>query len=77
MDKSGPIIKAILTEQGVHCKDVVIVPDEEGQIRGTVEKLCSSGTVDLVITTGGTGFGVRDRTPEVRRHLDLFLCISD
>lgn len=63
-DKSGPTIKSILTDKGHQCSDPHIVPDDEQKIREIVENWCTEGTADLVITTGGTGFGVRDRTPE-------------
>lgn len=43
----------------------MIVPDDERKILETVRAWCYASSVDLVITTGGTGFGVRDRTPEV------------
>ncbi|CAL1700302.1 unnamed protein product [Somion occarium] len=63
-DKSGPVIKAILSQHGCECKYLNIVPDDEERIRETVRAWCAEGTIDLVITTGGTGFGVRDSTPE-------------
>ncbi|KAH8096686.1 MoaB/Mog domain-containing protein [Cristinia sonorae] len=63
-DKSGPTIHTILTEQGIQSETPVIVPDDELKIRERVKAWCDAGSVDLVITTGGTGFGVRDRTPE-------------
>ena len=65
-DQSGPLIQSVLQEQGFTCKTPIIVPDEEEKIRQSVNKLSCSGDVDWIITTGGTGFGVRDRTPEVR-----------
>lgn len=68
-DKSGPVIKAILSQHGCECKYLNIVPDDEERIRETVRAWCAEGTIDLVITTGGTGFGVRDSTPEVNRFL--------
>lgn len=42
-----------------------IVPDEIDIIREVVREWCDSGSVDWIVTTGGTGFGQRDVTPEV------------
>ncbi|EPQ59047.1 hypothetical protein GLOTRDRAFT_113867 [Gloeophyllum trabeum ATCC 11539] len=63
-DKSGPTIRDILTTQGFECTKYAVVPDDEGKVRSTVLGWCTEGEADWVITTGGTGFGVRDRTPE-------------
>ena len=41
-----------------------IVPDDQKAIQDTLLKWIDSGSVDLVLTSGGTGFGVRDYTPE-------------
>ncbi|OBZ70254.1 Molybdenum cofactor synthesis protein cinnamon [Grifola frondosa] len=68
-DRSGPIIRDILSERGYECKYHLIVPDDEAAIRHTVQTWCDQDDVDWVITTGGTGFGVRDRTPEAIRPL--------
>ncbi|KAF9562478.1 hypothetical protein CPC08DRAFT_706685 [Agrocybe pediades] len=65
-DKSGPTIKQILSlnETFELVEGPLIVPDDFELIQGTVAKWCKSGSVDWVVTTGGTGFGVRDVTPE-------------
>ncbi|KAI0921190.1 hypothetical protein AcW2_006245 [Taiwanofungus camphoratus] len=68
-DRSGPTIKEILSQGGFDCKYSVIVPDDELRIRYTVQTWCDQGDVDWIITTGGTGFGVRDRTPEALRPI--------
>ena len=41
-----------------------IVPDEQGQIESALRELADSGQVQLLVTTGGTGFAPRDVTPE-------------
>ena len=46
-----------------------IVPDNVEIIRQTVRAWAARPDVDWIITTGGTGFGVRDVTPEVRDTL--------
>jgi molybdopterin biosynthesis enzyme MoaB len=65
-DISGPTIKDIVAQHDHECVESRIVPDEESQIRDAVSTWARNGAADWVITTGGTGFGVRDRTPEVR-----------
>lgn len=70
LDRSGPTIREILLDPSQQGKfqltQLAIVPDEETKIKDTVKVWCESERVDWVITTGGTGFGTRDRTPEVR-----------
>lgn len=66
LDKSGPTIREIVSGAGYECKYLLVVPDDEPRIRHTVHTWAAQGDVDWIVTTGGTGFGVRDRTPEVR-----------
>lgn len=65
-DRSGPTIQEIVRKRGHGCVRSTILPDDEQQIRETVKNWCNDAenTVDWIISTGGTGFGVRDRTPE-------------
>ncbi|KAG0697308.1 MoaB/Mog domain-containing protein [Suillus ampliporus] len=63
-DRSGPTIQEIVRQRGHGCVRLTILPDDEQRIRETVKNWCSENAVDWIITTGGTGFGVRDRTPE-------------
>ncbi|KAK0207011.1 hypothetical protein DFS33DRAFT_1255556 [Desarmillaria ectypa] len=63
-DKSGPTLVTLLQEAGLSCSNRQIVPDEVQQIQHFVKLWSDTGLVDFIITTGGTGFGVRDRTPE-------------
>ncbi|KAL1939973.1 hypothetical protein VTO73DRAFT_9308 [Trametes versicolor] len=68
-DRSGPTIQSVLTQNGFVCRHLVIVPDDEISIRTVVLGWCDSGDIDWIVTTGGTGFGVRDRTPEAIKPL--------
>ncbi|KAI0677254.1 MoaB/Mog domain-containing protein [Trametes maxima] len=68
-DRSGPVIQSILTQSGYVCRHLVIVPDDEIRIRTVVLGWCDQGDIDWIVTTGGTGFGVRDRTPEAIKPL--------
>ncbi|KAK4691699.1 hypothetical protein P7C70_g9291, partial [Phenoliferia sp. Uapishka_3] len=74
LDKSGPALRNLLASIPNTKYNVVssaIVPDEPTEIQRVVRKWCEAD-IDLVLTTGGTGFGVRDRTPEVRSPTLLF-----
>ncbi|HXV71782.1 MAG TPA: MogA/MoaB family molybdenum cofactor biosynthesis protein [Acidimicrobiia bacterium] len=60
-DGSGDALEALLTGAGFEVtRD--LVPDEPDDIVAAIERACSAA--DLVVTTGGTGFGLRDVTPE-------------
>lgn len=61
-DLSGKAIKERLESLGVPVVDFTVVPDERKQIEEHLLRLCD--VVDLVLTTGGTGLGPRDVTPE-------------
>lgn len=66
-DRSGPVLRELLESLPSSPYKVInsaIAPDEKVEIRRIVEQWCKEG-VDLVLTSGGTGFGVRDCTPEV------------
>ena len=62
-DRSGAIARRILLELGFRIADSAIVPDERDAIRERVSAWVEAG-IRLVLTTGGTGLGPRDRTPE-------------
>ena len=63
-DDSGPQLVGLLSELGVVVAEYSVLPDEEARLREKLEHLADDCAVDLVLTTGGTGFGPRDRTPE-------------
>ncbi len=72
-DKSGPMVVRLLEEffsgQGrpVHF-DTRIIPDDPGQLESVVRKYALD-EVDFIVTTGGTGIGSRDITPDVVKDL--------
>lgn len=67
-DKSGDAIAEIMSEQeGFVLKSRDIVPDDQELISEMLIKWSDSGDFDLILTTGGTGLGPRDVTPEATR----------
>jgi len=68
-DSSGPLLARLLEQIGVQVIDQAIVPDEPEQIAETLIRLAEASGVDLILTTGGTGFTPRDRTPEATRSV--------
>lgn len=63
-DKSGQLIKDMMSENGYDVKEVVIVPDERDIISNELIRMSDVSKYDLILTTGGTGFSPRDWTPE-------------
>ena len=63
-DKSGPLIRAMLEEKGYEVKETLILPDEKSLIEHHLKRLCDQRQVNVIFTTGGTGFAERDVTPE-------------
>lgn len=64
IDESGPMAVKILNESGYDVVETLIVPDEEEIIKKQLIRLADAREVDLILTSGGTGFSLRDRTPE-------------
>jgi len=63
-DLSGPAIQEVVHEQGWLIVDQAIVPDEIKMLCDILESWADSGEIDVILTTGGTGFAPRDLTPE-------------
>jgi molybdenum cofactor biosynthesis protein B len=68
-DKSGDTLVARIREAGHRLAARAIVPDDKEQIRAQVEAWTRDDGIDVVITTGGTGFTGRDVTPEALEPL--------
>lgn len=64
IDTSGPAICAILESKGWTIDYTSIIPDEPEEIKSELIKCADEKKIDLVLTTGGTGFSPRDATPE-------------
>ncbi len=65
-DRSGPTAREALEEAGHHVAEVVVVPDGEASVADALTRAMADG-VDVVLTSGGTGVGPRDLTPEGTR----------
>lgn len=68
-DLAGPRLAEFIGARGWELAQRLIVPDEREQIRQVLLEWCDSGKVDLILTTGGTGFGLRDITPEATQDV--------
>ncbi len=63
-DKSGPAIVKRLEESGYEVVEQILLADEPTALKAALIRLCDQRQLDLILTTGGTGFGPRDTTPE-------------
>ena len=68
-DESGKIIKEIIKNAGGEVGSYDIVPDETNLIKDKLLSYCDDFKKGLVLTTGGTGLGPRDVTPEATRQI--------
>ncbi len=67
-DESGPIISQLMTTRlNAAVEQTAIIPDELEHIRDTLIEWVDRHHLDLILTTGGTGFAPRDVTPEATR----------
>ncbi len=64
VDKSGALLADLATQQGFTVTVQTVLPDEYQEIVRVLTDLCDRSTVQLILTTGGTGLGPRDVTPE-------------
>jgi molybdopterin adenylyltransferase len=63
-DESGPALQNVASKQGWNVLRTAILPDEISLLSATLANWADSGEMDLILTTGGTGFSPRDITPE-------------
>ena len=66
-DVSGPALIAAIQGEGWSVVKQEVLPDEESAIREILASWANSRDVDVILTTGGTGFSPRDVTPEATR----------
>jgi len=68
-DTSGDLLASRVTGAGHELADRAIVPDDVARIREQIKAWVASGSVDVIVSTGGTGITGRDVTPEAVRPL--------
>ena len=68
-DTSGPAIVEMVKDEGYKVIHTEIVPDEKDAIRKALIHCADELHIDLVFTTGGTGFSKRDVTPDVTKEV--------
>jgi len=68
-DLSGPAIKELLIPLPAEVKFYTVIPDDTDAIATTLRECTDDRALDLIVTTGGTGVGQRDVTPEATREV--------
>jgi len=69
LDSSGPELEEQVRSEGWVVARSAIVPDDLLTIQNTLSGWADSGEIDVILTTGGTGFSPRDVTPEATRAI--------
>ena len=68
-DVSGDRLAQLLLESGAEATGKLIVSDDLEELRNTIYVLTERDDINLILTTGGTGFGPRDNTPEATQSV--------
>lgn len=68
-DKSGQVIEEIVSQNGFKVVKKIILPDEKELLEEEMINMCDNLKVNLLLTTGGTGFSKRDITPEATKSV--------
>ena len=68
-DASGDTLAEMLIEFGAQISGKLIVSDDLSSIENTLRSVAERDDVNLIITTGGTGLGPRDNTPEATKRV--------
>jgi molybdopterin adenylyltransferase len=66
-DASGPALVKLVEEQGWSVDRQALLPDDRAAIQELLAAWADGGELDVILTTGGTGFSPRDITPEATR----------
>ena len=68
-DRSGPALQARAAELGWNVMKTQLVEDDLDRIATALRSLADHGSIDVILTTGGTGIAARDITPEAVREI--------
>lgn len=68
-DLSGPLLCNILKEHKFEVVEYILIPDEPELLKKQLIRLADQRQLDLILTTGGTGFSPRDHTPEATKEV--------
>jgi len=68
-DQSGKVVIDRLVKNGFEVVEYKVIPDEVGLIESELKRFCDELKVDIILTSGGTGLGPRDVTPEATRKV--------
>ena len=68
-DKSGSVIQEILEANDYEVVHTIHLPDDRKMLSERMAEIADSGTAELILTTGGTGFSPRDITPEATEDI--------
>src|SRR5215216_5138374 len=68
-DASGPALRRLIEAEGWSVTGQAVLPDDESAIREQLISWADGNGMDIILTTGGTGFAPRDVTPEATRFV--------
>jgi molybdopterin adenylyltransferase len=68
-DRSGPAVRERCAKLGWKIVIEEILPDDRAKLSARLARLADAGDVDAILTTGGTGLGPRDVTPEATKEI--------
>lgn len=63
-DLSGPAIQEMIEPEGYEVTVYKVLPDDQKALENEMKRIADEGLADIIFTTGGTGFSLRDVTPE-------------
>ena len=68
-DKSGEVVRQLVEAAGFTVEKQIILPDDREMLANEFKVMCDELKVNLVLSTGGTGFSKRDITPEATKDV--------
>lgn len=68
-DKSGPVIREMVEQEGYEVISMILLPDNKEMLKEAMVRICDEGLADLILTTGGTGLSPTDCMPEATEEI--------